>query len=89
MAKLAAMPDSTTTLFCQNGFSRYVRPMSSGSTSSSTLIPTMRTYPPAGIAFTPYSVSPRLIDQMRGPNPTKNSLTLIPSALAAKKWPAS
>src|SRR5438874_9814849 len=49
----------------------------------------MRTYPPNTRALTPYSVSPRRNDQSRGPNPTKNSSTLIPNALAVRKWPDS
>ncbi|MNW53775.1 hypothetical protein D3C74_313490 [compost metagenome] len=34
-------------------------------------IPTSRTYPPSGIALTPYSVSPLVRDHSVGPNPTK------------------
>src|SRR2546422_10573361 len=49
----------------------------------------MRTYPPNGSAFTPYSVSPRIVDHRRGPNPTKNSSTLIPNHFAAPKCAAS
>src|ERR687892_478018 len=41
------------------------------------------------MALKPYSVSPRRNDHSRGPNPTKNSSTLIPNHLAVTKWPAS
>src|SRR6266545_3194482 len=47
----------------------------------------MRTYPPSGNAFTPYSVSPRRSDHSLGPNPRKNSLIL--NALATPKCAAS
>ncbi len=52
-------------------------------------MPRMRTYPPAGIALIPYSVSPLRTDHSRGPNPRKYSVTFIPLSLAAVKWPAS
>ena len=32
----------------------------------------------------PYSVSPRWNDQMRGPNPRKNSVTFMPARLATR-----
>src|SRR5438132_6398620 len=48
-------------------------------------MPAIRTYPPSGSAFTPYSVSPRRTDHTRGPKPTKNSSTLIPKSLAKPK----
>ena len=38
----------------------------------------------AGTAFRPYSVSPRRKLQMRGPKPTKNSVTFMPACLAAR-----
>src|SRR5512133_1057928 len=41
------------------------------------------------MAFTPYSVSPRRVDHKRGPNPTKNSVTLILNAFATAKCAAS
>ena len=41
----------------------------------------MRHVAAGGIAFTPYSVSPRWNDQMRGPKPRKNSVTFMPDAL--------
>ena len=63
---------------------RNVRGSSSESMSSRLLIPTMRTYPPAGMAFTPYSVSPRRKDHTRGPKPRKNSVTFMPARLAVK-----
>src|SRR6266540_769687 len=49
----------------------------------------MRTYPPRGKALTPYSVSPRRNAHRRGPNPTKNSSTLILNAFATAKCAAS
>ncbi len=87
--KWLKMPASTTIDFCQNGASRYVRPSSSGATSSNGFIPMMRTYPPSGISFTPYSVSPRVNDQILGPKPKNASVAFIPNALAATKCPAS
>src|SRR6266542_4474487 len=65
------------------------RGYSSGVGSWKGFIPAMRTYPPAGMAFTPYSVSPRRNDHRRGPKPMKNSSILMPNSLAEKKWPAS
>src|SRR5438270_1502616 len=41
------------------------------------------------MALMPYSVSPFLIDQRRGPNPKKYSLTFIPAHLAVTKCPNS
>ena len=49
----------------------------------------MRTYPPAGMPFTPYSVSPRRTDQSRGPKPTKYSVTCMPAHFAVMKCPNS
>ena len=49
----------------------------------------MRTYPPAGMALTPYSVSPRRVDHSRGPKPRKNSVTFMPDHLAVMKCPNS
>ena len=49
----------------------------------------MRTYPPAGMALMPYSVSPRRTDHSRGPKPTKYSVTFMPARLAVTKWPNS
>ncbi len=49
----------------------------------------MRTYPPAGIALTPYSVSPLRTDHRRGPKPTKYSVTFMPAHLAVAKCPSS
>ena len=36
------------------------------------------TKPPAGIALTPYSVSPFVRDHNVGPNPTKNFVAFMP-----------
>src|SRR6266516_7595732 len=41
------------------------------------------------MALMPYSVSPRRNDHSRGPNPMKNSSTLIRNSLAMPKWAAS
>src|SRR5436190_24176699 len=41
------------------------------------------------MTFTPYSVSPRRNDHSFGPNPMKNSSTLILNSLATPKWAAS
>src|SRR5438552_221821 len=41
------------------------------------------------MALIPYSVSPRRNDHSFGPNPTKNSSTLIRNSLAIPKWAAS
>ncbi len=45
-------------------------------------IPTMRTKPPSGTALIPYSVSPRRVDHRVLPNPTMNSVHLMPNILA-------
>ncbi len=48
-------------------------------------MPTIRTYPPSGIGFAPYSVSPLRTDHSFGrPNPKKNSVTFMPARLAMK-----
>ena len=47
------------------------------------------TKPPNGRALIPYSVSPRQVDQMVGPKPTKNLVTFMPNFLAVAKCPAS
>ena len=52
-------------------------------------MPTIFTKPPAGIALTPYSVSPFRRDQSVGPKPTKNWVAFMPNFLAVTKWPAS
>ena len=46
--------------------------------SSVAVMPSMRQYPPAGIALIPNSVSPRVNDHILFPKPRKNSLTRIP-----------
>ena len=69
------------------------------------LIPTIRTNPPIGNAFTPYSVSgrvivapfgptnvstrPRRVDQSVGPNPMKNFDTLMSAQREVMKCPNS
>ncbi len=37
----------------------------------------------------PYSVSPRLRDQIVGPKPTMYCVTLTPNFLAGRRWPIS
>ena len=49
------------------------------------VMPTIFTKPPAGIALTPYSVSPFRVDQSVWPNPTKNWVTFMPNFLAVTK----
>ncbi len=58
-------PATRTIERCRAGWRKNARASSSGSSSSSSVIPTIFTKPPAGMAFTPYSVSPRRNDQMR------------------------
>ncbi len=41
-------------------------------------MPTILTKPPAGMALTPYSVSPRWRDHRVGPKPTKNCVAFMP-----------
>ncbi len=64
-------PAQSTTIRCQAGWRRNDLGSSSGSTSSSEVIPTILTKPPSGSALIPYSVSPRQVDQIVGPKPTK------------------
>jgi hypothetical protein len=52
-------------------------------------MPTSLTNPPSGNAFTPYSVSPRLVDHTVLPNPTKYCVTLTPNFLAGHMCPTS
>ena len=52
-------------------------------------IPTIRTNPPSGTALTPYSVSPLRVDHRVLPNPTMNSVHLMPNILAVAMWPSS
>ncbi|COW34318.1 Uncharacterised protein [Mycobacterium tuberculosis] len=47
------------------------RSRSSGSSSSTGVMPAMSQKPPSGTALTPYSVSPRRVDHNVGPKPTK------------------
>ena len=89
MAKWVTGPAAITSARCQGGLAPYVRGSSSGEISWNGFIPAILTYPPSGSAFTPYSVSPRRNDQIRGPKPTKNSSTLIRKIFAIVKWPAS
>jgi hypothetical protein len=54
-----AEPATRTTARCHLGFAVNTRGLSSGAGSWNGFMPAMRTYPPKGRAFTPYSVSPR------------------------------
>jgi len=83
--KCVAGPATITRARCQTGLAPKVRGTSSSGVSWYGFIPAIFTYPPAGMALIPYSVSPRRNDQMRGPKPTKNSSTLIPNHLAMPK----
>ena len=47
------------------------------------------TKPPNGSALIPYSVSPRQVDQIVGPKPTKYLVTFMPNFFAVTKWPLS
>ena len=67
-----AEPAHSTAIRCQAGLLRNDRASSSGSSgSSSECMPTILTKPPRGSALIPYSVSPRQVDQIVGPKPTK------------------
>ncbi len=62
--------DITTTRF--HAANRHIaRGASSLVTGSSAVMPAMSQNPPAGIALSPYSVSPRRKENTVGPNPTK------------------
>src|SRR5215472_3379349 len=89
MTKCMNEPADSTITRCQAGLARRERDSSAGSTSSRLVIPVILTNPPTGNAFTPYSVSPRCLDQMVGPNPTKNCVAFTPNALAVAKCPIS
>ena len=58
--------------------------LSFGDNSSRGVMPEIRQYPPAGTALIPNSVSPRCVDQIFFPKPTKNSVTFMPNFLAVK-----
>ena len=64
-------PADSTTTRCQVGLRKKARGASSGVTSSSAVMPAMSQKPPAGIALSPYSVSPRVKEKTFGPNPMK------------------
>ena len=67
-----AEPAHSTAMRCQAGLRRNDRGSSAGSSgSSSECMPTILTNPPKGRALIPYSVSPRQVDQIVGPKPTK------------------
>src|SRR6266851_809041 len=88
-AKCMNDPAAHTIDRCQAGCDRSVRGSSAGITSSMLVVPVILTNPPSGSALTPYSVSPRILDQSVGPNPTKYWVTFIPKAFAVARWPAS
>ena len=64
-------PAESTITRCQVGLRKNARGASSAVTSSSAVIPAMSQKPPAGIALSPYSVSPRRKENTFGPNPMK------------------
>ena len=74
---------------CQSGNRQKARSRSSGATSSSGVIPTIFTKPPAGTALSPYSVSPRRNENTVGPKPAKYWVAFMPNRLAVSRWPAS
>ena len=76
--KCTVEPAASTTARWRAGWRQNARGSSAGSTSSSEVIPTILTNPPAGMALTPYSVSPRRRDQTVGPKPTKNCVAFMP-----------
>jgi hypothetical protein len=78
-------PAASTMMRCQPGWRRNDRGSSSWAMSSISVMPTIFTKPPAGMALTPYSVSPLRRDQTVWPNPTKNWVTFIPNFLAVRK----
>ena len=82
-------PAARTITRCQPGARRKDLASSSGSTSSSEVIPTILTKPPAGIALKPYSVSPRWNDHSVGPKPKKYCVHFMPNRLAVTKCPVS
>ena len=83
-------PAQSTTIRCQAGWRRNDLGSSAGSsTSSSEFIPTILTKPPNGRALIPYSVSPRQVDQIVGPKPTKYLVTFMPNFFAVTKCPVS
>ena len=83
--KCSTDPAPSTMIRCQPGCLRNDRSSSSGATSSSAVIPTILTKPPAGITFTPYSVSPIWRDQSVCPKPRKNWVTFMWNFLAVTK----
>ncbi len=89
IAKCMNEPATMTTARCQAGLLRIERGSSAGSTSSSVVIPVIRTKAPNGRALIPYSVSPRVVDQMVCPKPMKNWVAFMPNFLAVRKCPAS
>ena len=88
-AKCMNEPATMTIARCQAGLLRIERGSSAGSTSSSVVMPVIRTNAPNGRALTPYSVSPRVVDHRVGPKPTKNWVAFMPNFLAVRKCPAS
>ena len=63
--------------------------MASSGISSRGFMPVIFTYPPSGIAATPYTVSPRRTFHTIGPKNSEKRSTRIPTAFAATKCPAS
>ena len=52
-------------------------------------MPENRTYPPSGIIFSPYSVSPLRRDQRVRPKPTKYCVVLTPNRFPGTRCPTS
>lgn len=71
MAKFMAGPAASTAIRRQAACLYMARSSSSGARSSTAVIPAMSQNPPAGMALSPYSVSPRRVDHSVGPKPTK------------------
>ncbi len=85
MMKCIVEPATSTMNRCQPGWLMNARGSSSTAMSSSGVMPMIFTKPPAGMALTPYSVSPFLRDHSVGPKPTKNWVAFIPKSLAVTK----
>jgi len=85
MTKCVTEPAVSTTTRCQVRPRQKARGASAGSSSSSGVMPVILTNPPAGMALTPYSVSPRCRLNSVGPKPTKNCVAFMPKARAVRK----
>ncbi len=52
-------------------------------------MPDIEMYPPSGIAFSPYSVSPFILEKIVGPKPIMYWPTRTPKRFAGIRWPSS